>query len=401
MLQSSVLIEGDYVFDFFVLLFIEFKQELFKYLLVLQGCWSVEEFQCLNRIEEGIYGVVYRVKDKKIDEIVVLKWLKMEKEKEGFLIMLLREINIIFKVQYFNIVIVREIVVGSNMDKIYIVMNYVEYDFKSLMEIMKQFFLLGEVKILMIQLLCGVKYLYDNWILYCDFKMFNLLLSYVGIFKVGDFGLVWEYGFFLKVYILVVVILWYCVLELLFGVKEYFMVVDMWLVGCIFGELLIQKFLFFGKLEIDQINKVFKDLGIFSEKIWFGYSEFLVVKKMIFSEYFYNNFCKCFGVLFLDQGFDFMNKFLIYFFGRRISVEDGFKYEYFCEIFFFIDFFMFFMWFVKSEQQCVKWGISLRFFEGGLGYSQLGDDDLKEMGFYFIIMNQGVFVVGFGFSFKF
>lgn len=30
-----------------------------------QGCRSVEEFQCLNRIEEGTYGVVYRAKDKK------------------------------------------------------------------------------------------------------------------------------------------------------------------------------------------------------------------------------------------------------------------------------------------------------------------------------------------------
>lgn len=31
----------------------------------IQGCRSVEEFQCLNRIEEGTYGVVYRAKDKK------------------------------------------------------------------------------------------------------------------------------------------------------------------------------------------------------------------------------------------------------------------------------------------------------------------------------------------------
>ena len=33
--------------------------------VVSQGCRSVEEFQCLNRIEEGTYGVVYRAKDKK------------------------------------------------------------------------------------------------------------------------------------------------------------------------------------------------------------------------------------------------------------------------------------------------------------------------------------------------
>lgn len=38
---------------------------LFRRCVFLQGCRSVEEFQCLNRIEEGTYGVVYRAKDKK------------------------------------------------------------------------------------------------------------------------------------------------------------------------------------------------------------------------------------------------------------------------------------------------------------------------------------------------
>ncbi|EHB00334.1 PITSLRE serine/threonine-protein kinase CDC2L1 [Heterocephalus glaber] len=141
--QSSAPTEGDYVPDSPALSPIELKQELPKYLPALQGCRSVEEFQCLNRIEEGTYGVVYRAKDKKTDEIVALKRLKMEKEKEGFPITSLREINTILKAQHPNIVTVREIVVGSNMDKIYIVMNYVEHDLKSLMETMKQPFLPG------------------------------------------------------------------------------------------------------------------------------------------------------------------------------------------------------------------------------------------------------------------
>lgn len=75
--------------------------------LCFKGCRSVEEFQCLNRIEEGTYGVVYRAKDKKTDEIVALKRLKMEKEKEGFPITSLREINTILKAQHPNIVTVR------------------------------------------------------------------------------------------------------------------------------------------------------------------------------------------------------------------------------------------------------------------------------------------------------
>lgn len=104
---------------------------------------------------------------------------------------------------------------------------------------------------------------------------------------------------------------------------------DMWSVGCIFGELLTQKPLFPGKSEIDQINKVFKDLGTPSEKIWPGYNDLPAVKKMTFSEYPYNNLQNRFGALLSDQGFDLMNKFLMYYPERRINAEDGFKHEYF------------------------------------------------------------------------
>ena len=40
----------------------------------------------------------------------------------------------------------QEIVVGSNMDKIYIVMDYVEHDLKVLMEHMTQSFRIGECR---------------------------------------------------------------------------------------------------------------------------------------------------------------------------------------------------------------------------------------------------------------
>lgn len=40
-------------------------KEVITYFCATQGCRSVEEFECLNKIEEGAYGVVYRAKDKK------------------------------------------------------------------------------------------------------------------------------------------------------------------------------------------------------------------------------------------------------------------------------------------------------------------------------------------------
>lgn len=182
----------------------------------------------------------------------------MEKEKEGFPITSLREINTLLKGQHPNIVTVREIVVGSNMDKIYIVMDYVEHDLKSLMETMrhkKQKFMPGEVKCLLNQLLQAVAHLHDNWILHRDLKTSNLLLSHKGILKVGDFGLAREYDSPLKAYTPIVVTLWYRAPELLLCTKEYSTPIDMWSVGCIFAELLLMNALFPGKSEVEQVNR--------------------------------------------------------------------------------------------------------------------------------------------------
>lgn len=54
----------------------------------------------ISRIEEGTYGVVYRAREKATNQIVALKRLKMEKEKEGFPITSLREVNTLLKVSH-------------------------------------------------------------------------------------------------------------------------------------------------------------------------------------------------------------------------------------------------------------------------------------------------------------
>nr|XP_014349921.1 PREDICTED: cyclin-dependent kinase 11A [Latimeria chalumnae] len=266
------------------------------------------------------------------------------------------------------------------------------------------FALAGEVKTLMIQLLRGVRHLHDNWILHRDLKTSNLLLSHAGILKIGDFGLAREYGSPLKPYTPVVVTLWYRAPELLLGAKVCVLNCQgsRFVFGrCIFGELLTQKPLFPGKSEIDQINKVFKDLGTPSEKIWPGYNELPAIKKMTFTDYPYNNLRKRFGALLSDQGFDLMNKFLTYCPAKRTNAEEALKHEYFHETPLPIEPSMFPTWPAKSEQQRVKRGTSPRPPEGGLGYSHLGDDDLKDTGFHLTTTNQGASAAGPGFSLKF
>merc|ERR1712136_580718 len=323
------------------------------YLPSVHGCRSVSEFACLNRIEEGTYGVVYRAKDKKSQEIVALKKLKMEKEKEGFPITSLREINTLLIAQHPNVITVREIVVGSNIDQIYIVMDFVEHDLKGLMETMRkknQVFLPGEVKCLMIQLLRAIRHLHDNWILHRDLKSSNLLLSHNGILKVGDFGLAREYGSPLKAYTSIVVTLWYRAPELLMGMKQYSTAIDVWSCGCIFGELLLMNPLFPGESEVDELNKIFKLLGTPNEKIWPGYNKLPAPQKMKFIEYPYATLRQKFPVNMLtESGMDLMKRFLTYDPKQRITCDEALKAEYFQESPMAIDPSMFPTWPAKSE----------------------------------------------------
>ncbi|OQR76869.1 cyclin-dependent kinase 11B-like, partial [Tropilaelaps mercedesae] len=375
-------------------------EELVDYYPAIQGCRRVEEFHCLNRIEEGTYGVVYRAKDKQTDEIVALKRLKMEKEKEGFPITSLREINTLLKAQHPNIVTVREIVVGSNMDKIYIVMDYVEHDLKSLMETMKSPFLVGEVKTLMSQLLRAVAHMHDNWILHRDLKTSNLLLSHKGILKVGDFGLAREYGSPLKHYTPVVVTLWYRAPELLLGSKEYSCPIDIWSVGCIFGELLTMKPLFPGKSEVDQLNRIFKELGTPSEKIWPGYNDLPMVKRISFDQQPYNVLRKRITESLLSTaGFNLLNALLAYCPGRRVNAEDALKHEWFVEKPDPVEPDMFPTWPAKSEGASGgRKAQSPKPPSGGQQAKNLLEDDY---GFRMTSTNKGASYKGTGFSLKF
>ncbi|XP_058461273.1 serine/threonine-protein kinase PITSLRE [Malaya genurostris] len=358
------------------------KQSLPPYYPGIQGCRSVEEFQCLNRIEEGTYGVVYRAKDKRTEEIVALKRLKMEKEKEGFPITSLREINTLLKGQHPNIVTVREIVVGSNMDKIFIVMDYVEHDLKSLMETMKhkkQVFLPGEVKCLTQQLLRAVAHLHDNWILHRDLKTSNLLLSHKGILKVGDFGLAREYGSPLKAYTSIVVTLWYRAPELLLCCKEYSTPIDIWSVGCIFAEFLAMGALFPGKTEIDQLNRIFKELGTPNEKIWPGYNQLPAVQKMTFTEYPVSNLRKRFAHQTSELGIALLQGLLTFDPKQRFTAEAAMKHSYFKELPLPIDPAMFPTWPAKSELGLKRaLASSPKPPSGGGEFKKLGDDTVAE-----------------------
>lgn len=81
----------------------------------IQPSRSVYAYERLNQIEEGSYGVVFRARDKQTGDIVALKKLKLDEEKNGFPITALREVYALMSCRHENVVSVRDVVVGDTL----------------------------------------------------------------------------------------------------------------------------------------------------------------------------------------------------------------------------------------------------------------------------------------------
>lgn len=239
--------------------------------LLSGGCRSVERFRKLNRIDEGTYGVVFRARETETGEVVALKQLKVQaaKSDDGFPVASLREISILLKLDHQNIVRCREVAVGITQNHIFMVLDYAEHELKVLIE--RHRFGVAEIKCLMAQLLDGIQYLHDLWIMHRDLKTTNVLVNNNGVLKVCDFGLARYYGAPIRPYTLRVVSLWYRAPELLMGVRRYTTAVDVWSVGCILAEFFKRRPLFEGKVELHQLQLIYDLVGVPTEESWPGY----------------------------------------------------------------------------------------------------------------------------------
>ncbi|XRA97987.1 cyclin-dependent kinase G-2 [Pycnococcus provasolii] len=304
-----------------------------------QSCRSVSCYEILNRIDEGTYGVVYRAREISTAKTVALKRLKLmggarsasgrdgrAGSSSGFPLTSIRELSILLTLSHPAIVNVREVVVGGGGGdaaengpgagaiscstyvprSIYVVMEYMDHDLRALMDAMTTPFTVSEVKTVMKQLLAGVSYLHEHWVVHRDLKTSNVLMNHEGQCKICDFGLARNYGSPLKPMTHMVVTLWYRAPELLLGGSDvgpngetkdksdsdpragtvqtsfYSTGVDLWSMGCIFAELLQKDALFPGKSEIDQIQKIFAVLGKPSSEEWPEYPNFPAARRFDF-----------------------------------------------------------------------------------------------------------------------
>ncbi|KAL0327527.1 UNVERIFIED_CONTAM: Cell division control protein 2A [Sesamum angustifolium] len=230
----------------------------------------MEQYEKVEKIGEGTYGVVYKARDRMTNETIALKKIRLEQEDEGVPSTAIREISLLKEMQHGNIVRLQDVVHSEK--RLYLVFEYLDLDLKKHMDSCPEFSQDPRlVKMFLYQILRGIAYCHSHRVLHRDLKPQNLLIDRrTNALKLADFGLARAFGIPVRTFTHEVVTLWYRAPEILLGSRHYSTPVDVWSVGCIFAEMVNRRPLFPGDSEIDELFKIFRVMGTPNEDTWPG-----------------------------------------------------------------------------------------------------------------------------------
>lgn len=151
---------------------------------------SLQNFEILNKIGEGAYSVVHKVRRKSDGEIYALKKVKFgslsEKEKENSV----NEIRILASISHPNIIGYKEAFIDPTSNSLCLIMELAEngdlLEKINQMKKRKSNFSESDIWDILIQTIRGLKALHDLKILHRDLKCANVYLFSNGNVKLGD-----------------------------------------------------------------------------------------------------------------------------------------------------------------------------------------------------------------------
>ncbi|KAK9789048.1 hypothetical protein WJX73_000754 [Symbiochloris irregularis] len=257
------------------------------------NCSRFVLYDVVGKIGEGTYGEVYQAYTREATpRLLAIKTFKPGKEGEGVSPTAIREIMLLREMHHPNVVHLDATLICRQDPSLSLVFEYAEHDLYEMVRSHRertaksvppgQGFGAYTLKSLMWQLLAGTAAMHAAHLMHRDLKPSNVLVmgegSQQGQVKIADFGLARIFTSPLRPLSDngVVVTIWYRAPELLLGAKHYTTAVDMWALGCIFGELLTLRPLFHGEerktpataFQIDQMDKIMRVMGAPSARTW-------------------------------------------------------------------------------------------------------------------------------------
>ncbi|KAI7866775.1 kinase-like domain-containing protein [Spinellus fusiger] len=231
------------------------------------GCSKITNYEFKGKLGEGTFGEVHKARHKETGQLVALKRIIMHNAKEGLPITAMREIKILKQLRHKNVVPLSDISVEAGDPErkepgnVYMVFPYMDHDLAGLLDNPSVRLTTPQVKTYMKQLLEGTAYLHHNMILHRDMKAANLLINNEGVLQIADFGLARGLEEDNREYTQCVVTRWYRPPELLLGERRYTSAIDMWGVGCVFGEFLKLRPILQGQDDMEQLKRIFQLCG--------------------------------------------------------------------------------------------------------------------------------------------
>ncbi|KAG6171183.1 hypothetical protein E4U27_002431 [Claviceps purpurea] len=221
-------------------------------------------------VGSGTYGKVFKGLNVYTKDLVALKRIRMEGERDGFPVTAVREIKLLQSLRHPNIVNLQEVMVEKN--DCFMVFEYLSHDLTGLLNHPTFKLEPAQRKDLARQLFEGLDYLHVRGVLHRDIKAANILVSSTGVLKLADFGLARFYAKrHQRDYTNRVITIWYRSPELLLGETQYTASVDVWSAACVMVEIFNRTAIFPGDgTELSQLDKIYSILGTPSRQDWPG-----------------------------------------------------------------------------------------------------------------------------------
>ncbi|KAF1969619.1 Pkinase-domain-containing protein [Bimuria novae-zelandiae CBS 107.79] len=282
-------------------------------------------------VGSGTYGKVFKGVHVYTKDMVALKKIRMEGERDGFPVTAIREIKLLQSLNHDNIVKLQEVMVEKN--DCFMVFEYLSHDLTGLLN--HPTFRLEDAhkKDLAKQLFEGLDYLHRRGVLHRDIKAANILVSNTGQLKLADFGLARFYAKRSKLdYTNRVITIWYRSPELLLGETQYGPAVDIWSAACVLVEIFTKHAIFPGDGgEINQLEKIYNVLGTPTVQEWPGITEMQWFELLRPTERKKSTFEEKYKDRVTEAAFELLLAMFMFDPAKRPSASDVLRHPYFAE----------------------------------------------------------------------